>query len=183
MKTTRSDAPPPGTFPQERPEWLYRQYYLRVYRHLAARTRSESLADDLTQDTLLQAMRSVGSFEGRGSLVNWLLAIANNVHNRHLARENRLREVLELRFAEAAGRSFQEREEGNGMAEAVRDLRAELAALPYSVRAPLELTALRGYGYVDAAAMLGMEVTTLRMRIHRAKKILGKRLCRHRDLF
>ncbi len=172
-----------GIPPEESPDWLYREYYPRIYRHLAVRSHSEFLADDLAQDTLLQAMRHKDSFAGRGSRMNWLLTIANNMHNRHLAHEKRFRRVLETRFAESSGRSLPEEDGENAMAEAVRDLRAELAALPASLRAPLELTALRGRGYVEAAAALGIEVTTLRMRIHRAKKILEKRLNRHRDLF
>lgn len=174
---------PECDFPGACPDCLYCRFHFRIYRHLTIRTRSPALADDLTQDTILQAMRRIDCFAGRGSLVNWLLAIANNLYNRHLANEKRLRQIVERRNENTAALPPQDENDGEELHEAVRELQRELAALPAYLRAPLELTALRGCDYAEAAETLEIEITTLRMRIHRAKKILAKRLYRYKALF
>jgi RNA polymerase sigma-70 factor (ECF subfamily) len=48
----------------------------RVYRYLLARTGDESLAEELTQQTFIEAIRNSRQFAGRSDLVTWLIAIA-----------------------------------------------------------------------------------------------------------
>lgn len=57
---------------------IYRSYADTVYRYLLAQTRSEDLAEELTQETFVQAIRCIGKYDGSCKLSTWLCAIAKN---------------------------------------------------------------------------------------------------------
>ena len=60
-------------------EDIYRQHAQTVYRYLLAKTRSADLAEELTQETFYQAVRTAGRYRGEGKLTTWLCGIAKNV--------------------------------------------------------------------------------------------------------
>ena len=63
---------------------LYDHYHGSVYRFLFYRTRSTSLAEDLTSDTFLRALRGMGSFRWQGKDFGaWLMTIARNLCTDH----------------------------------------------------------------------------------------------------
>ncbi len=168
--------------PEINPDWSCCDHYFHVYRHLLARTHSASLADDLTQETMIQAMRRLDCFQGRGAIENWLLVIANNIFNRYLEQEKRLRRHVEMLSLQMP-KSWEDTGAHEQLAEAIEDLRHEIAALPLFLRVPLEITAFQGYDYAEASAILGINRSTLRMRIYHAKQLLAKRLEKHKTLF
>lgn len=57
---------------------IYQRYVDRVYSFVVFRVRDEALAEDLTQEVFIQALRALGSFDWRGSFAPWLLRIARN---------------------------------------------------------------------------------------------------------
>ena len=59
-------------------EAIYREHAQTVYRYLLARTGSPELAEELTQETFYQAVRSVNRFDGSCKVSTWLCAIAKN---------------------------------------------------------------------------------------------------------
>lgn len=60
-------------------ENIYRQYAQTVYRYLLARTHDAALAEELTQETFYQAVRSAERFTGECRITTWLCGIAKNV--------------------------------------------------------------------------------------------------------
>lgn len=70
-------------------EQLYRTYVDRVYAYVAFRVRDADLADDLTQEVFIQALRALGGYDWRGSLAPWLLRIARNTVVDHWRRQGR----------------------------------------------------------------------------------------------
>ncbi|MBW2425347.1 MAG: RNA polymerase sigma factor [Deltaproteobacteria bacterium] len=62
---------------------LYEAYYRRVYAFTLKRTGDAAEAEDLTQETFVQLYRSLGSFQGRSSLLTWTFGIAHNICSRH----------------------------------------------------------------------------------------------------
>src|SRR5439155_13994197 len=54
-----------------------RDYYPGVYRYLLYLTGRPEMAEDLTQETFLQAWRRLETFEGRSALKPWLHRIAH----------------------------------------------------------------------------------------------------------
>jgi RNA polymerase sigma-70 factor (ECF subfamily) len=63
---------------------LYDHYQPSVYRFLYYRTRSQSLAEDLTSDTFFRALRSMNNFRWQGKDFGaWLMTIARNLITDH----------------------------------------------------------------------------------------------------
>src|ERR1041384_2491697 len=68
-----------------------RDYYPGVYRYLLYLTGSPEAAEDLAQETFLQAWRGLGTFDGRATLRTWLHRIAHREFLQALRRQPRLR--------------------------------------------------------------------------------------------
>ncbi|MBQ3405044.1 MAG: sigma-70 family RNA polymerase sigma factor [Oscillospiraceae bacterium] len=60
-------------------EQVYRQHAQMVYRYLIAQTNDPQLAEELTQETFYQAVRSCERYDGSCKVSTWLCAIAKNV--------------------------------------------------------------------------------------------------------
>ncbi len=72
-----------------RVEELYNKYFHDVYLYLRLLTKSESLAEEITQETFFKAMKSVNSFKGDCDIRVWLCQIAKNTfftHNKQSSR-------------------------------------------------------------------------------------------------
>ena len=57
----------------------YQEYARTVYKYLLSLTRDEQTAEELTQETCCQAIKSCEKFDGSCSMPTWLCAIAKNV--------------------------------------------------------------------------------------------------------
>ncbi len=62
---------------------IYDAYAPKVYAYIQKRVGGFPEVEDLTQETFVQLYRSLGSFEGRSSLLTWTFGIAHNVCSRH----------------------------------------------------------------------------------------------------
>ena len=80
----RARAGDPHAFGQ-----IYQSYVDRVYSFVAFRVRDADLAEDLTQEVFVQALRALDAFDWRGSLAPWLLRIARNTIIDHWRRTAR----------------------------------------------------------------------------------------------
>ncbi len=70
-------------------EW-YDEVMPRVYRFLAARSGGDTaLAEDLTQQTFVAAVRNRGQYDERADIVSWLCAIGRNALVDHFRRQGR----------------------------------------------------------------------------------------------
>lgn len=63
---------------------IYRLYAGDVYRFALGLCRSPELAEDIVQDTMLKAVKSIDKFEGRCSLKTYLCTIARNLYLDHV---------------------------------------------------------------------------------------------------
>lgn len=70
-------------------EKIYREYAQTVYRYLLSRCGDPDTAEELTQETFYQAVRSAGKFNGSCSVVTWLCAIAKNKLSEYFRKKNR----------------------------------------------------------------------------------------------
>ena len=58
---------------------VYREHSASVYRFLLAKTGSRQLAEELTQETFYQAVKSIDRFDGSCQVTTFLFGIAKNV--------------------------------------------------------------------------------------------------------
>lgn len=70
-------------------EQYYQEYSKKVYLFLMSMCRDPDTAEELTQETFYQAIKSINSFRGDSSVYTWLCQIAKNVWLRELDRRKR----------------------------------------------------------------------------------------------
>lgn len=58
---------------------IYREYADPVFKYLMTLCRDEDTAQELTQETFYQAVRSVGRYDGRCKVSTWLCQIAKHL--------------------------------------------------------------------------------------------------------
>ena len=57
---------------------IYQTYARTVYKFLLSKTHDEDIAEELTQETFYQAIKSIHRYDGSCKLSTWLCAIAKN---------------------------------------------------------------------------------------------------------
>lgn len=72
----------------------------RVYRYLLTRCGDESLAEEVTQEAFIEAVRARRRFEGRSDPVTWICTIGRNRLVDHVRRDRR-NAVRQLRLVDA----------------------------------------------------------------------------------
>ena len=152
---------------------------LSVCRRMLA---NEDLAYDVAQEATLQAFLSLDRLKRAEQFGSWLSGIGLNICRHRLRRHERLDLSWE---AVVGGRHAPERDipdESLGPEERaeVADLRARVqravADLPRGQRAAVVLFYLLGLTHAETAAHLGIEVGTLKTRLHKARGTLRRRL-------
>jgi RNA polymerase sigma-70 factor (ECF subfamily) len=148
-----------------------------LFRTAWSLTRSHSDAQDLVQDTLLRAYRSIDRFDGRYPRA-WLLTIMRNANiNRVRKKKPDLLHDPELTFERST--DFADHEDPEHMVVSpVLDAAIENAFenLSDDFREVVELVDLDGLSYQEAATVLGVPVGTVMSRLHRARKRIRSHL-------
>ena len=134
-------------------------------------TGSMEEAEDLAQDTFLQAFQSRADFRGESKASTWLYRIAVNRclnWRKRQERQVRAQEQLQLVEPEAV-------HDGSGRAQQIQEA---LMRLPAKQRAAVVLTTYDGLTHAEAARALHCSETTVSWRLFAARRKL-KRLLRH----
>ncbi len=161
-------------------ESLYKNFYLKIRRYLDRLVGPDSAAD-LTQEVFLRAYKNFESFEGRSSISTWLYRIASNAATdlyRNASERNRRSESsiftederiwISSLLSQNAGSSIDEE-----MLECVREF---VDSLPENYRTAFVLHELEGYSNVEVAEILNVTIPTAKIRIHRGKVRLKKKM-------
>jgi len=156
-------------------EQLARDVERPLYRH-AVRMVGQADAEDVVQDALLAAWRSLTSFEG-SSFRAWIFRIATNRALDRLRSRRRHPELpLDPPADEGEDRSWAEpAAPGPELADIAADREAlviveqALATLPAEQRAALLLRDVEGFAYEEIASITTVEIGTVKSRIHRGR--------------
>lgn len=149
---------------------------LRVARSM---THNSHDAEDLAQDTMLRAYRSIDRFDGRYPRA-WLLTIMRNAEiNRHRRQRPSLLTAAQQTLPDPEA-------DGGATAESkVIDLTFDAAVdeafehLSPDFREVIELVDIGGLTYAEAAEVAGIPEGTVMSRLHRARRRVRTRLERH----
>jgi RNA polymerase sigma-70 factor (ECF subfamily) len=142
---------------------------LPFLRSIARRwVRERSNADDLVQDTALQALANAHLWQPGSNLRGWLFTI---MRNQFFAAR-----IKTARFdPDAAIGVLAEAAAPAGQAEArllIRDVERALRRLPWSQRTALSLIGIDGKSYDEAAGEMGLSVAAVRCHLARGRERL-----------
>lgn len=135
-------------------------------------------AEDLVQDTLLRAWRSIHTFDGRHPRA-WLLTVLRNAEiNRHRRKRPELLDDPDAAFERElkVGRFHPGAEDVVVARTFDAEIDAALAALPDGFRRVVMLVDVDGLTYAEAAGVLGIPEGTVMSRLHRSRKRIRDRL-------
>ena len=74
-------------------EALFEQHFSRIYSYLLSLCHNEHLAEELTQETFFQILKSLPNYRGESSLLTWMCQIAKNVWYQYLRKECKITKV------------------------------------------------------------------------------------------
>ena len=133
-------------------------------------------ADDLTQEAFLRAFRGLAGYRGDARFSTWLHRIGVNVANTFLLRQARSPHVLVDPPAHACDTASRQPDRQRVSQEGEGAIAAALAELSPQLRTAIVLVSLEGLPIPEAARRAGCQLATFYWRLHRARKLLKKRL-------
>ena len=153
---------------------LYDTHHVAILRYLWSLTDDRGLAEEILQDTLVAAWNGAGGFEGRSSVLTWLIGIARRQAHNSLRRRSLPR--VDLAELEELPDSRPEPED-LVLADAERDRLAEaIRSLAPVHREVLNLTFTQELSYAEMATIAGVPEGTIKSRLSNAKRALRARL-------
>jgi RNA polymerase sigma-70 factor (ECF subfamily) len=134
---------------------LFDHYQGSVYRFVFHRTRSQTLAEDLTSETFFRALRSMNNFRWQGKDFGaWLMTIARNLTTDHF-KAGRTRLEFATEDMSPHDRST-EGPEGSVLAALTNEtLLSALTELPHEQQECLIMRFLQGLSIAETAQVLG----------------------------
>lgn len=161
-----------------------RQHAPGVFRVALRLLRNEAEAEDVMQETFLNAFRGIGRFDGRATLRTWLYRIAYNAAMMRLRRASP--EFVSVDDISESGERtsvpkelFDWRSVPEQELETV-ELRSEMEraiqALPGTLRAVFVMRELEGLSTDEAASALDVTAEVVKTRLHRARLQLREKL-------
>ena len=152
---------------------IYRTLFPQVYRYLLALCRDPELAEELTQETFYQAVRSIDRFNGSCKVSVWLCQIAKHLWYQHLRKANRETELPE----EAELPLMPSAEEEAVSRSGQLDLLRRVHELPEPGREVVYLRAFGGLSFREIGDVLGKTETWARVTFYRGKERLKQGGC------
>lgn len=157
----------------------------RLYRGTLRMTRDPQEAEDVLQETLLNAFKGIVHYDGRSSLKAWLYRIAHNTALMRLRGAGPQRVSVEDTLeAEEGGLVFPEAlhdwcclpERDFETSDARAQLEIAIRSLPDSLRIVFVMRELESLSTLETANALGISEQVVKVRLHRARFALRERL-------
>ncbi len=154
-------------------EEIYQEHAQMIYKYLLTQVRDPGLAEELTQETFYQAVRSANAFDGTSKVSTWLCAIAKNCLRTHLRKHPRTEELEEALPSE-------QNLEGEQLARETRyELLRKVQVLSPEAREVLYLRLFGDLSFRQIGDILSKSENWARVTFYRAKEKLRKELEEH----
>lgn len=163
---------------------LIRPYEQRVYAMALSFLKNEADAEDATQEAFLKAFRNLASFRGDAKFGTWLVSITLNearsrIRHRDVIRMESLDEPQDGQ-EEASPALLRDWREIPSEALERKEIRGLLynavSALPLIYREVFQLRDIEQMSVNEAAEALGITISSVKVRLHRARMMLQKTL-------
>jgi RNA polymerase sigma-70 factor (ECF subfamily) len=152
-------------------EELIRGSYESLYRFVTRKISNVASAEDVLQEALCDAFRSLHTFRGDAQLLGWVLGIISNKVRIHYRKEYEWysRTICDDEFLATMPSEAQEPGDKIYGAQQMSRLAALLDSLPADMRSALWAVAVDGVAYEDVAKAQDIPIGTLRSRLFRAR--------------
>lgn len=138
-------------------------YHADMFRYAAWLCRDRGIAEDVVQEALLRAWKSLDALRDDGAAKHWLLTIVRRENARYFERKRLdMVDVDDLSPAQEALIAETEDEQLNEVREAIYRLEDDY-------REPLVLQVLMGYTTTEIAELMGLKQGAILTRLHRAR--------------
>ena len=147
---------------------IYRHHAQTVYKFLLSQTRDPGLAEELTQETFYQAVRSIDRFDGKCKVSVWLCQIAKHQWYQQLRKQKREVPLSE----EGVDVPLPSAEEETLDRAGRLDLLRQVHGLPEPYREVVYLRAFGDLSFREIGDVLGKTETWARVTFYRGKEKL-----------
>jgi RNA polymerase sigma-70 factor (ECF subfamily) len=160
---TATDTTAPATNPGF--EELARTHWRSLYKYAHRLCGDSHTAEDLVQDSLLRAWRSIDRLQHPGAALGWMKTIVRRENARRFERIQPRESAIPTEELPSERRGYDTSAEAFVLRRAIRDL-------PKEYREPLLLQVLHGYSQQEIAERLGLSSAGVGTRLFRARKKL-----------
>ena len=147
---------------------IYRHHAQTVYKFLLSQTRDPGLAEELTQETFYQAVRSIDRFDGKCKVSVWLCQIAKHLWYQQLRKQKREGPLSEEGVDVPLPSAEEETLDRAGRLELLR----QVHSLPEPCREVVYLRAFGDLSFREIGDVLGKTETWARVTFYRGKEKL-----------
>ena len=150
----------PGAFGE-----LYDRHFMQIYKFVYSRVRDQSVAEDVTSDVFMKALRSIGRYQDTGRPISaWLYQIAMNAVADRYRSSRLLEDIDEQRDLAAAGPGL---EQVAAQRDELRRIWAVVETLPKQQRVAMVLKFQEDMKIEDIAGVMGKSSGAVKLLIHR----------------
>jgi RNA polymerase sigma factor (sigma-70 family) len=153
-------------------EIIYRTFSAPVYSLLARMTGSTATADDLSQETFIEVLRSIDRFRGDASLATWIRRIAVSKCLMHMRSAWQNRATLFRDLGEGHPATEPQVVSEVALTQVHIDLERALARLSDVSRVVVILHDIEGYTHREIATLMGKSVSFSKSQLARAHQRL-----------
>ena len=154
-------------------EELVDKYYKQIYLYFRRMGHSRQTSEDLTQECFIRVWQHTGQLKYARATCSWIYNIAGNISRSYWRRNRRHASVdngLELIDPKQQGPTAMEQEE-----ELLR-LKKNVVMLPFKLREVVVLHYLQQLSIMESAEAIGVREGTFKSRLHKALRLLKKRM-------
>lgn len=156
---------------------LYREHAKTVYRFLLSLCGNTHLAEDLMQETFLQAYKSIEHYNGKCKMSVWLCQIARHLWQQYLQKS---RHEIVTDIDDNTYISLENKVENQVLARyEMKEVLREMQKLSAEMREVVYLRVTGDLSFREIGGILGRSEVWARVNFYRAKELLWKGLNTH----
>jgi RNA polymerase sigma factor (sigma-70 family) len=152
---------------------LFEKHQQHLFRFVQRYVRNPEDAEDVVQNTFLEAVRCADRFSGLSKPSTWLFGIALNLARNQVRRNCAMQcDSVEDSFIEQIADLHADPASVIEQRQIVRMVEAHLAQLPQKIRTTFEAVLEGECSYEQAATMLEVPIGTIRSRVSRVRSTI-----------